>query len=290
MKGTLERLAPKLIPAPLRPSLAKVYHPLARWIVASKYRRKYRRRFVSNIQGNDEIMQFALDFMSEKAALRYYHAVGMYLQGGEGNVDDVERVLGDAGFSLRQAESFLEFACGYGRLTRHFVCRMSPSKITVSDIDHEGVDFVKKEFGVNGFYSVTAADELLHSQTYDVIVVVSLFSHLSPYDWVPWLHRLYEMLNAGGFLFFSTLGMHAYGAIGESEREARGFEEKADGFFYSEENETRGRLAGDRYGAAYVTEDYVERVVSSSSAGRLVNFSPAALNNFQDAYVIQRPS
>jgi 2-polyprenyl-3-methyl-5-hydroxy-6-metoxy-1,4-benzoquinol methylase len=48
----------------------------------------------------------------------------------------------------------------------------------VSDIDHRAVDFVKDKLGVRGFYSAPTAEQLSHDQRYDVIVAVSLFSHL----------------------------------------------------------------------------------------------------------------
>lgn len=45
---------------------------------------------------------------------------------------------------------------------------------------------------------------------------------------------------------------------------------------------------GERYGAAYVTESYVEGIVSSIPSAHLLGFWPAALNRFQDVYVVQR--
>ncbi len=143
--------------------------------------------------------------------------------------------------------------------------------------------FVRRKFAVDGFYSVTAAEDLVHDGRYDVIVVVSPFSHLSIEDWTPWLKRLYAMLNQDGVLLFSTLGAQDYSAVG-----GRAFEAKAEGFLYNPENETRGRLVGEHYGAAYVTEGYVEGVVSALPSARLLGYWPAALNHFQDVYVVQR--
>jgi hypothetical protein len=50
----------------------------------------------------------------------YYRAAQMYFKGGDWNTRDVERVLDEACFPLRNAGSLREFAAGYGRLTRHF--------------------------------------------------------------------------------------------------------------------------------------------------------------------------
>ena len=81
--------------------------------------------------------------------------------------------------------------------------------------------------------------------------------------------------------------MHAYD-VNVSEVDRKAFQTKAEGFFYGEQNETRGRLTGEHYGIAYVSEKYVERVVPDNFAGRLLSYGPRALNDFQDAYVLQR--
>jgi 2-polyprenyl-3-methyl-5-hydroxy-6-metoxy-1,4-benzoquinol methylase len=278
-----QRLGPRLvsrIPSPLKPALDLVHRPIARHVAAGKYRRKYDGRFVSKIDGDDDLLHFGLDDARAYPAFRYYHGVRMYLEGGEWNSHEVEKVLDDLGFPLREAGSFLEFACGYGRLTRHFVHRITPSKITVSDIDHRAVDFVRETFGVKGFYSAATADELTHEGRYDVIVVVSLFSHLPMEAWAPWLTRLNRMLNADGLLLFTTHNA--------DDCDPKDFQRKTEGFFYREQNETRGRLDVDQYGAAFVSETYVRRAVSEHFAGRLLGFVPHALMGGQDAYVLQR--
>ena len=61
-----------------------------------------------------------------------------------------------------------------------------------------------------------------------------------------------------------------------------------DGFHYSPENETRGRLSGQHYGVAYVNDTFVRRVAADTFAGTFVTFVPRALNGFQDAYVLRR--
>jgi len=224
-------------------------------------------------------MHYGLDHASADPAFRYYHAARAYLEGGEWNAAEVAQLLEGAGFPLRDAGSFLEFACGYGRLTRHFVHMISPSKITVSDIDPRAVDFVREKFGVGGFPSASTGEQLTREERYDVIVVVSLFSHLSLADWGPWLTRLHKMLNPDGVLLFSTHN--------PDDADQERVELKADGFLYMEENETRGRLDVAHYGVTYVSKEYVQRAVSENPAARLVNYSPRALMGGQDAYVVQ---
>jgi 2-polyprenyl-3-methyl-5-hydroxy-6-metoxy-1,4-benzoquinol methylase len=283
-----QRLGPKLVPlvpARSRPWLAKVSRPVARSIAATKYRRQYGGRFVSAIDDDDDLLHYSLEVATEPA-FRYFHAARSYYAGGEWNAAEVDKVFSDIGFSLRDAGSFLEFACGWGRVTRHMVHRIDPSRITVSDISHDAVDFVTRKFGVRGFYSATTAEELDHRGRYDAIAVVSLFSHLPLHDWAPWLTRLASMVNPGGALQFSTLGEHAF-AVNVSDVERDSFTSETDGFYYRGHNETRGRLSPDHYGTTYVTEAFVRSVAADELPGWTLTFCPRALMGFQDVYVLR---
>jgi hypothetical protein len=292
LAAAAERWGPKvvgLVPDSLRPSLAKLHRPLVRAIAAQRFRLKYGGSFLADIDDGDELLLYSLDVVADKPAFRYYHAVRSYFQGGEWNAAEVEKVLRDHGFSLQDARSLLEFACGWGRVTRHLVHLVDPARIAVSDVDRRAVDFVRRGLGVRGFYSTSAADELVHDGRYDVIVVVSLFSHLPLVHWGPWLRRLGELLEEDGVLLFSTLGMHAF-EVNVPEADRGVFKRAIEGFFYNEVNETRGRLTADHYGTAYVDDTFVRNAAADRFPGRLVAFCPRALNGFQDVYLLQRTS
>lgn len=278
------RVALKLVPERSQRLLVKAHRPFARYVAASKYRKKYG-RFVSQIDPNDDLWYYTIEGASQShGSFRYYHGVQWYFNGGEWNAAEVEEILSDAGCSLHAAGSVLEFACGYGRVTRHLACRMDPSKVTVSDIDRGAVDFVKRKFGVDGFYSTSTPEELAHDRRYEVIFIVSLFSHLPMQSWGPWLKRLDQMLKPGGYLLFSTLPLDAGGAeVDDADKE--GFER---GFLYRAQNETRGRLNGDQYGTASVSESFVQEMVSANFRGRLVAYRPREFNGVQDGYVLRR--
>jgi SAM-dependent methyltransferase len=296
VKDAVKRLVP-LIPSPLRPLLRRLYRPLARFAAARPYQRKYSGRFLSEIHPDDDMLHHTLEvargrlpavgLMNPAHPLPYYNALGMYFTGGDFNVAEVENLLRGAGVSLGDAASLLEFACGYGRMTRHLVHKLSPSKITVADIAHDGVDFVSEKLAVAGFYSTTTGAALVHDQEYDVVLAVSLFSHLSIDDWEPWLKRLYELVNAGGVLLFTTLGTHAYEAS-VSQFGPDPFQRKAEGFIYTASNETRGRLTGTHYGVAFVSEEYVRRAVSRLGEGSELRYFPRGWTGYQDAYLLQR--
>ncbi len=288
--GTARRWGPPLVglvPTQLRPRLAELHRPLARRVAADRYRRKYDAPFLADIDDDDDLLRYSLDVAAGERALRYFHGVRMYFQGGEWNAAEVEKVLRDHGIALRDVASLLEFACGWGRVTRHLVHLVEPDRITVSDIDPRAVDFVRRKLGVRGFASTTDAGELEHAGRYDVIAVVSLFSHLAIDDWGPWLAKLGELLAPDGVLLLSTLGMHAF-AVNTSDADRPAYRTETDGFLYRAVNETGGRLDAARYGVAYVDDAYVRRAAAEHFPGRFVASCPRALNGFQDVYLLRR--
>lgn len=282
LKQRFLRLAARAVdrlPAPLRSTLFRLHQPVARYLAAAPYRRKYGGRFLSAIDDHDDLLHHGLPLARTQPAFHYYRAAQMYFEGGDWNAAEVEQVLAEAGFPIDRAGAFLEFAAGYGRLTRHFVQRLGPARITVSDIDSAAVDFVRARLGVKGFYSARTPAELTHDGRYDTIVVVSLFSHLPHDAWGPWLERLRRLLTPSGVLLFTTAS--------DSEAGSHTVERHADGFLYRQQNETRGRLDTTHYGAAFVSEEYVRRAVAEHFDGRLVHSAPGALLIAQDAYVLQ---
>lgn len=267
--------------------LARAHRPLARYLAARQYQGGPGGRLVRSVAADDELVHHGMRQMAEKGSgFRYYHSLKLYYEGGERNVSEIERILAAVDAPLGDADPILEFACGYGRLTRHLVQRVSPAKLTVSDIDRSAVDFVTRTFGVRGLYSTREPEQLVHDGRYDLILVVSLFSHLPIQTWTRWLKRLNELLMPDGLLLLSTLPWQT----GDSPPIPEQTEAFELGLLYSENNETRGRLDGDQYGTSFVRTQFVLDAVEEHFAGRLVEHLPLALNGVQDVYVLQHQS
>lgn len=164
-------------------------------------------------------------------------------------------------------QSVLEFACGYGRYTRHLIHQ--PATVTVSDIDADAVTHVTRRYRVAGFVSTADPADLDHHGRYDLIVVASLFSHLPLHRWGSWMDRLRAMLTPGGHVVASTNGPPGGGV------------EVEPGFWYGPDNETSGRLAPSEYGTTWVTSDWVRKIAP------VAVYLPRALWE-QDVYVIGR--
>jgi SAM-dependent methyltransferase len=267
--------------------LASCHRPLARYLAARHHRDGPDGRFVRRVDPDDDLLHHGMRQLAERgSAFRYYRSVELYYGGGLRNVSEIQSILAALGAPLGDAGSILEFACGHGRLTRHLVRRVDPEKLTVSDIDRSAVDFVTRTFGVRGVYSTSEPEQLVDDGRYDLILVVSLFSHLPLQTWTRWLKRLNELLTPDGLLVFSTLPWQA----GDSPPIPDQTDAFELGLLYSEQNETRGRLSGDGYGTSFVRKQFVLDAVEGSFTGRLIKHLPLALNGVQDVYVLQRES
>jgi SAM-dependent methyltransferase len=167
----------------------------------------------------------------------------------------------------------LDFASGYGRLTRLLVHEHLADEITVSDILEGGMAFQAEQFGVRTLLSKTRPEQFVAPEKYGVIFVASLFTHLPPATFTPWLRRLAELLEPEGLLIFSV------------HDEAIAPEKVEGGITFESRSESRV-LDVDDYGSTWVTEKYVREQVRAIGSEWACVRLPRALSDWQDVYVI----
>jgi SAM-dependent methyltransferase len=176
---------------------------------------------------------------------------------------------------------FLEFASGHGRFTRHLVKALGPERVTVSDVVPDAVDFARATFGVEGLLSSVTPEALAWEQPYDVVFVLSLFSHLPERTWARWLASLYRAVKPGGLLVFSTHGAEA------AQRQSVALD--AQGFFFAPSSESQAIEVAE-YGTTFTSDAFVRRTLAQTLHGAaLLQHAPVHFWNHQDAYVVQKP-
>src|SRR5690606_26643631 len=110
---------------------------------------------------------------------------------------------------LLRTRSFLEFASGHGRFTRHLVKALGADRVVASDVVADSMEFASKAFGVETFVSAAVPEQVQWNKQHDAVFVLSLFSHLPASTWSRWLKRIYDMVAPGGVLVFTTHGAEA---------------------------------------------------------------------------------
>jgi SAM-dependent methyltransferase len=266
-----------------RTALRSAYRPLSRYLTSIRLRAEFP-GLVTEIDGRDEMFAY---IYAHVPGPKYFNATREYLRSGAEMYRDLESIVAGSGRELGKVGALLEFAAGYGRLTRFLASRLPAAHVTVSDIAPGAAEFARRAFGVGGFTSTANAEDLGHARRYDVVFAASLFSHFPPPLWAAWLRRLYGLLLEGGLLIFSTHGERSYHNVWDDVIRGR-LREVEPGFFFWEHNETAGRLAGGYYGTSYVTEQYVRDFVAGEGWGGVKGFHPAGLYGHQDVYVVER--
>lgn len=193
---------------------------------------------------------------------------------------DTVRQIADQQFGgWDRVDSFLDFASGYGRLTRILLQKLPASRIHVADIYHEAVDWQVRAFGVRGTHSAPDPAQLRHDERHDFIFVGSMFSHLPDHLFRAWLQRLHSLLSPGGVLAFSVHDA-SFLPAGEAM--------DPSGIRYLRFSES-GSLDADIYGMSYVSEAYVGGLVAQlPGAPGWKRFHKGAYEN-QDLYVVAGP-
>ena len=225
------------------------------------------------IDPRDDIFNF---FVNHELAS---NPVREYLSDGWRTLSELLLLMDAVGKPLTSAGSVLEFAAGFGRFTRH-LARAMPGRVTVSDIHPGSVDFLRAQFAVDGFYSSHDPGTLEIPGRYDLVFVLSMFTHLPPAMWGPWLRRLFSAVRPGGHLVFTVHN--------ESLAAHFGQQYGADGTFFVPTSESR-ELDGAQYGTTFATRAWVEAEVRRALGVPVTLFREAAFWHGQAAVVVQAP-
>ena len=226
------------------------------------------------IDPRDDIFRF---FANHELAS---NPVREYLSDGWRTLSELLLLMDAVGAPLSTAGSVLEFAAGFGRFTRH-LARTLPGRVTVSDIHPGSVDFLREQLGVEGFYSTHDPGKLAIPARYDLVFVLSMFTHLPPAMWGPWMRKLFSAVRPGGHLVFTV---HNESLLAHFSKEYG-----PDGTLFLTTSESR-ELEGEQYGTTFATRAWVEAEVQRALGQPVLLFREAAFWHGQAAVVVRQPA
>ncbi len=231
------------------------------------------------IHPDDSMLRFFLERRHGHRA----RAVVDYFRTGHSAARAIETLLQWWFGERRPSIRLLDFASGYGRMTRFLVQRQAPEPLWVSDLFPAAVEFQRQRFGVDGFVSSAEPAELACEETFDCIVTSSLFSHLPPATFAAWLRRLVALLRPDGLLLFSVHDVSLRPLFGKAPLTAAELA-RCGGIHFESDSEIPD-LQG--YGTTWVDELFVRRIVAAAGVAACVRL-PRALSSFQDYYAVGR--
>lgn len=223
------------------------------------------------IDPRDDIFRFFANHELSKNPIREY------LSDGWRTLSQLMLLLESVDQSLLKQASVLEFAAGFGRFTRH-LAKILPGRVTCSDVMPGSVDFLKNQFGVQGFESCHEPEKIIFPEKYELVFVLSMFTHLPIPIWSRWLQALKASVKPGGLLVFSVHNECSAMEAGVV------FDEKGTHFIPDSESSSLDKLL---YGTTYTTRKFVIDTVEKEFGKIPLLYQTRAFWHGQDAVVIQ---
>lgn len=209
----------------------------------------------------------------------------LYLAMGVKSCNDFLRAV-EEHMDLGAIGEFLEWGASAGRITRHFVDRLPHARVHGTDIDVEAVQWAAANVDGGIFVSCGFDPPLPYRDgQFDVVVNLSVFTHLRERYQHVWLAELRRVLRPGGLMLASTHGPHAARIrIPDPEMQRRFL---ATGFSDEIPSHELGIVAsGDYYRATFQTREWTERTFGRYF--QLLDYVEGGISNLQDLYVLKK--
>ena len=176
--------------------------------------------------------------------------------------------------------TMLEFASGYGCVTRHLKLQQDKYDVTACDIHEDAVKFIRDEIGMAAILSHREPEDLRVDRHFDVVFALSFFTHMPHGTFRRWLGKLLEVTSTGGLLVFTTSGRSGH-------RHTNFQPLNDDGLWFAPMGEQKDLPQSD-YGATVVAPRYVVSQLATLPDAMLVFYQESFWWGYQDVYVVQK--
>lgn len=229
---------------------------------------------VSDIHEADYLLHFLLNHQGWDS---YSDAVKYYFQDGQKSAKKLSKLLSELEIKRDHETSFLEFASGYGMVTRHLTKQIHPMKIVSCDIHQQAIDFLSTTIGVEAVLSQSTPEALNFREPFDVVFALSFFSHMPDKTFGRWLQTLYRAVKPQGYLIFTT---HGHTSAGQQNVQI-----PESGILFASASEQQD-LSEQEYGTCFVSPEYVCQTIKKHLQGHIKLQIEKFWWEHQDLYVI----
>lgn len=216
-----------------------------------------------------------------------------YMAVGESAMVNIENALKASGKTFASLEEVLDIPSGHGRVLRLLVTKVPPERVTACDIDEDGINFCKKEFGCKKMLSSHDLSKIQFPVTYSLIWVGSLFTHIDKKAFSDLLTLLFNALEPGGVLVFTTQGKYSVEIFekywtGEpvpvSNDQLQKALDKTGGFYFAPYANSKD------YGISISLKPYVINLIESlfQNTAKVVMYKERGWDDHQDVFAIQK--
>ena len=232
---------------------------------------------IPDIHDHDFIFQFLVENKSFKSV---NDAINYYFMDGRKSARKLSGFIGDLNPSNGENIKVLEFASGYGCVTRHFNNELPGIDITSCDIHDDAVRFIESKLEGKAILSHAVPELLKLDVQYDVVFALSFFSHMPKSTWSRWLKSLASCTKKNGYILFTTQGIESRKYFGNPELDN-------EGFWFKSESEQKD-LDTSEYGQTIVSPKYVFSAINNLNLLELNRYYKSNWWGHQDLYIVQR--
>lgn len=232
---------------------------------------------LNKIHDNDFIFHFLLNnpmLPNDADKVNYYFQDGA--QSAQLFISLINKYL-----AKKENIKVLEFASGYGRVSRHLTKLNNITELCCSDIHPEAMQFIADNLGVKTYPSVDAPEDFNPDEKFDVVFALSFFSHMPASSWGKWLQSLFKCLAEDGLLIFTAHGLSSAELMQIPVKDI-----KENGFYFRPDSE-QGDLDIAKYGTTVSLSDYVLKEIAKLPHGRLLLYEEGFWWKHQDLYIIK---
>jgi SAM-dependent methyltransferase len=184
--------------------------------------------------------------------------------------------------------SILDWGCGCGRIARYISSITGPTYHGI-DIDADNVEWCREhmDFGEYGVIPLHPPTEL-PPEHYDLILGVSVFTHLREKEQTEWLKELNRICRPGGIVAVTVLGDHGIFRGGLTANEYNEYTEK--GFLAWRRNPDLDDILKEKeyYRNTFISHDYIQKTWTDYF--EIKEFRKNYIGNLQDLVIMQKPN
>jgi len=112
----------------------------------------------------------------------------------------------------------LDWGCGPARITRHLSGLMQKAEIVGTDYNLDTVEWCRQNIPNALFHTNTINSQLpFPDDRFDLIIGISIFTHLSEINHQFWIKELYRVIGKGGIILLTTAGAAFKSQMTDSE-------------------------------------------------------------------------
>jgi SAM-dependent methyltransferase len=177
-----------------------------------------------------------------------------FLAVGETIASRIREIVSAEDRSLDGAERIVDFGCGCGRVLRFFENPPLSGQLFATDIDQEAIAWCKTNLASLASFSRNGDQPPLEFErdSFDLILAISVFTHLPEALELSWLRELQRIAQAGAILLLTVHGERLFNTVPSASYD----ELSRRGFCYAACGATAG--LPDYYQTSFHSRAYVE--------------------------------